>query len=160
MDLLHSLNAETPRSVVFGTELPDYGRLLEKHQNLISRRETLVLRKMRSLVRERITKLRNEKKKKSQKWGFIPEEISLNVLDNELRERIKQVLVTLGMESDFEQLHKRADALVDLSAIRETEKKLEQLFPFSFDSVTIEIQRPIKSETKLSRKNGFSKLKV
>ena len=100
-------------------------------------------------------------KTRGHKWGFLPDETDLNVLDHELRERIIQVLGTLGFESDFDQLYREADELVDLSAIKAAEEKLAQLFPFEITSVEpLKLDRPNQAELKASRKPKLAKLKV
>ena len=157
---LQNLNEESPGSVIFGTDLPAYERLLNRHQNLLEKRETLILRKMRSLVRMRISLLKNNQKKSGQKWGFFPDETDLNVLDDELRERIVQVLGMLGLESDFDQIYSDADRLIDFAPIRVIEDKLARLYPFEVSSpVPMKLDGPSQAELKASRNAKFTKFK-
>ena len=157
---LQNLNEESPGSVVFGSDLPAYERLLNRHQTLLGKRETMVLRKMRSLIRKRISRMKNDKTR-GHKWGFLPDETNLNVLDHELRERIVQVLGTLGFESDYDAIYREADELIDYSAVKTAEEKLAELFPFEITSVEpSKIHRPNQAELKASRKAKFAKLKV
>ena len=157
---LQNLNEESPGSVIFGSDLPAYERQLNRLQTLMGKREKMVVSKMRSQLRKRISGMRKDKTR-GHKWGYNADETDLNVPVNELPERILEVLSTLGLETDYDAIYREADKLVDLSAIKAAEEKLAQLFPFEITSVEpLKIHRPNQAELKASRKAKFAKLKV
>lgn len=108
---------------------------------------------MRFLVRERIRVLKQRRKKQ---WGYIPDETNLNVPTNELRDRIRQVLETLGIGDEYEIIRHRAENETDARKLNRTADEANEHSEI--------IEPPVKSRDdnaqRTKRRKKFSSLKV
>ncbi len=125
-----------PMKQKFGAEilqpldLPANVRLLERQNRAVERFQGRVLLTMRSLVRKRIRSLRKAAKSSNKDWGLLEDEVSINVPRNELADRLREVLVTLGTGDDFDELYKEAEATTDAPFLTKLQAQIEAI-PFA-----------------------------
>jgi hypothetical protein len=143
-------------------DLPEYTRLVHRYELALSRYYDRILSIMRSLLRKEISKQKSSEKTKGRKWGLLVDETDLNVLPHELDDRIKQVLETLGRESDYDDLRKKAEQRTDTKLLNSIAQKLDVKFPFaqvSDEAAWSETKKSIGEITKREPRD-FSSLKV
>jgi hypothetical protein len=135
-NFLAALEADADAKISRPLDLPANERVVRRWQRAIeSHRRKLVLG-MRSLLRERIAKM---KKKRAKHWGFIPDETDLGSSVGGLEDRIKEVLETLGFGDDeYDSLYREAEARTDDRRVRHLQQQVDEI-PFrdkSTDPIT------------------------
>jgi archaellum component FlaC len=112
-------------------DLPKYAQLMDRYESGQSKYYDRVLLAMRSLLKNDISKLKTHIQHGKKTTGFISEEINLIVPQHELDERIHEVLKTLGRESDYDDLRKKAERITDTKALDKIENQVATTFPFA-----------------------------
>ena len=82
------------------------------------------------VLKNDISKLKTHRQHGKKTTGFTTEEINLIVPQHELDERIREVLKTLGRESDYDDLLTKAERVTDTKAIDTIANELATTFPF------------------------------
>ncbi len=159
---LKNLEAQQQGAVSFSHDSPGYTRLEDRINRAVLSHEHSVLREIRTMIRKEISTLKKRGKKTGQKWGFLSDELDMNVPDDELYGRIKEVLSNLGRESDDRSVHemfyKKAEYKIGFDRVDKLIQTMNAQFPFA--TVIEKIEVPSHSRSKTSRKEKFGRLNV